>query len=661
MWNCDSSKSPGPDGFNFGFLKFCWEIIKLDVVSAVKDFASKSHWPRGSNAFFLCLVPKVENPQQLGEFRPISLVGCLYKIISKALSLRLKKIISNVIDMRQSTFLEGRGLLDSVLVANEVLEEYKRKRKSCVFFKVDYEKAYHSISWDFIYYMLDQLGFCAKWIRWIKCYLESASVSVLVNGSPTREFTPRKGLRQDDPLAPFLFLLVAEGLVGVSRMAKEKNLIDSLEVGRARVKVNMLQYADDTLFFCEANTKSIFNIKAILLCFELASGLKVNFLKSRLDKLVRIQRNFLWGWGSDGRKIAWASWDKVCEPQDFGGLGIIDLRILNLALLGNWIWRLGMDRGGLWKEILDSKYGGWRSLREDNKFNRGSLWWKDLKEVWNSEGWGRSFEYGVKWKVGDGKEISFWEDNWLGCGNLKGVFSRLFSISSAKDAKVAELGYWYNGVWVWNLEWRRSFFNWEKSLVEQLVQLLQEAKLTLGEVRRGRGGEFSPEHCKLWRYKALPSALFTAWRVVENRIASKVNLVRRGVAVENSLCCLCGEEEEEESCHLFFVCRMSQASVSVNDVWGSIWVGIVSEIWNIRNSVIFNSGMADVSEVFASMQVKCWFGSPFDKRVGRRSNKSYCQAHPSAQVSRMSRLSENTPEKRGILVQGFCLSGILLD
>ena len=118
----------------------------MDVVSVVKDFASKSHWPRGSNASFLYLVPKVENPQQLDEFRPISLVGCLYKIISKVLSLRLKKVISEVIDLRQSVFLEGRGLLDSVLVANEVLEEYKRKRKSCVFFKVDNEKAYDSVS-----------------------------------------------------------------------------------------------------------------------------------------------------------------------------------------------------------------------------------------------------------------------------------------------------------------------------------------------------------------------------------------------------------------------------------------------------------------------------------------------------------------------------------
>ena len=89
-------------------------------------------------------------------------------------------------------------------------------------------------------------------------------MSVLVNWSPTREFFPRKGLHQGDPLAPFLFFIVAEGLAGVTRVAEEKKLIDSLEVGKDKVKVNMLQYADDTLFFYEANTKSVFNIKAIL-------------------------------------------------------------------------------------------------------------------------------------------------------------------------------------------------------------------------------------------------------------------------------------------------------------------------------------------------------------------------------------------------------------
>jgi len=171
-----------------------------------------------------------------------------------------------------------------VLIANEVLEDYKRKRKQSIFFKVDYEKPYDSVKWEFLYYMLRRLGFCARWIRWIKGCLESALVSVLINGSPTREFFPRKGLRQGEPLAPFLFLIVAEGLAGVSRVAEEKKLIYSLEVGKDKVKVNMLQYADDSLFFCEANTKSVFNIRAILQCFELSYGLRVILRRVGLEE-----------------------------------------------------------------------------------------------------------------------------------------------------------------------------------------------------------------------------------------------------------------------------------------------------------------------------------------------------------------------------------------
>jgi len=104
------------------------------------------------------------------------------------------------------------------------------------------------------------------------------------------------------------------------------------------------------------------------------------------NELVKIQMDFRWGWGSDGRKVALASCEKVCAAREDGGLGIIDLRTFNLALLGKWVWWLGSDMGGLWKEIIVSKYGGWRSLREGGKDSKDSLWWKDLKEVWSLEG-----------------------------------------------------------------------------------------------------------------------------------------------------------------------------------------------------------------------------------------------------------------------------------
>jgi len=108
---------------------------------------------------------------------------------------------------------------------------------------------------------------------------------VLVNRSPTQEFKPRKGLRQGDPLALFLFLIVAKGLVGFIREAIEKELFENVEIRGRSIKVNMLQYAHDTLFFCKAKKRSVFFIKAILNCFELASCLKVNIQKSNVGRV----------------------------------------------------------------------------------------------------------------------------------------------------------------------------------------------------------------------------------------------------------------------------------------------------------------------------------------------------------------------------------------
>ncbi|XP_057425987.1 secreted RxLR effector protein 78-like [Lotus japonicus] len=178
----------------------------------VDEFWQRGVWPKGSNASFIALIPKVDAPQNLNDFRPISLIGCMYKVISKLLAIRLKKVMGKLISEQQFAFLGGRQMLDSVVVVNEAIKAAKRAKKPTICFKVDYEKAYDSVRWDFLLYMMGRMNFCRKWINWIKSCLCSATVSVLVNGSPGEEFNMEKGLRQGDPLAPFLFLIVAEGL-----------------------------------------------------------------------------------------------------------------------------------------------------------------------------------------------------------------------------------------------------------------------------------------------------------------------------------------------------------------------------------------------------------------------------------------------------------------
>ena len=165
VWSCGSDKSPGPEGLNFRFIKQLWHMIKPDVLRFLDEFYVNGIFPRGCNASFIALIAKVADPQILKKYKPISLIGCIYKIVAKILANRLKKIMPLIIDERQYGFIEGRHMLHSMLIANEVIEEARRSQKPCIVFKVDYEKAYDSVSWDFLIYMMRRMGFCSKWIQ----------------------------------------------------------------------------------------------------------------------------------------------------------------------------------------------------------------------------------------------------------------------------------------------------------------------------------------------------------------------------------------------------------------------------------------------------------------------------------------------------------------
>ena len=129
VWECGSSKSLGLDGLNFKFIKEFWDGMKMDVLRFLDKFHANGCFPKGSNASFLALIPKVWDPLNLNDYIPISLIGCIYKIVAKILTKRLKKIMATIIDERQSAFIEGRHLLHSVVVANELFDKAKKGRK----------------------------------------------------------------------------------------------------------------------------------------------------------------------------------------------------------------------------------------------------------------------------------------------------------------------------------------------------------------------------------------------------------------------------------------------------------------------------------------------------------------------------------------------------
>ncbi|XP_071728387.1 uncharacterized protein [Rutidosis leptorrhynchoides] len=278
--DCGSIKAPGPDGFNFRFFKKYWNTIKRNLLEAITWFWEKGEFSKGCNASFITLVPKKSDPLCLGDFRPISLIGCYYKIVAKMLSSRLRKVLPNLVGCEQSAFLKGRFILDGALIANETVDFLKAKKTKGLIFKVDFEKAFDSLNWKFLLDVMKCMGFGVKWRSWISSCLKSASVSILVNGSPTHEFLLGRGVRQGDPLSPFLYILAAEGLNILTKAGLERNLFKGIEVGKDKILVSHLQYADDTIFFGEWSHRNAFNLRNILKCFELASGLKVNFSKS---------------------------------------------------------------------------------------------------------------------------------------------------------------------------------------------------------------------------------------------------------------------------------------------------------------------------------------------------------------------------------------------
>nr|GEZ26544.1 hypothetical protein [Tanacetum cinerariifolium] len=211
-------KGPGLDGFTFKLIKKHWTILGNDVISFVKDFHHSVHIPRGCNSSFITLVSKVEDPIVIGDFRPISLIGCQYKILAKVLANRLALVIPSVVEETQMAFIKGYA-------------------------------------------------------------------SILINGSPTKEFKIERGLRQDDPLSPFLFILAMKVLNVAILKAQALDIFRAAEVGIDKVPISHLLFVDDALIIGKRYTFNVQNLSRILTCFNLASCLKVNFNKSKLFSL----------------------------------------------------------------------------------------------------------------------------------------------------------------------------------------------------------------------------------------------------------------------------------------------------------------------------------------------------------------------------------------
>jgi len=258
-------------------------LLKDDFLRFMVEFHHNGKLTKGLNSTFIALIPKVNSPQRLNDFQLISLVGCLYKVLAKVLANRLRSVVGSVVSESQSAFVKGKQILDGILIANEAVDEARRLNKELLLFKVDFEKAYDSVDLQYLDVVMANMNFPTLWRKWIAECVESATTSVLVNGSPTDEFPIERGLRQGDPLSPFLFLLAAEGFNVLMNEVVGAQLFHGYGIGyENEVTLTHLQFADDTIIIANKSWLNVRTMRAVLLLFEEVFVLKVNFNKSML-------------------------------------------------------------------------------------------------------------------------------------------------------------------------------------------------------------------------------------------------------------------------------------------------------------------------------------------------------------------------------------------
>jgi hypothetical protein len=279
------SKSPGPDDFSVGFFQKAWCNVGRKVTEAVLSFLNGGPFDAAINATNICLIPKVPSPESVKDYRPISLCNVVYKLISKVLANRMKFVLPHIISSEQSAFIPGRLITDNIIVAFETLHTMETRlkgRNGFMALKLDMSKAYDRLEWDFLEAMMRKLGFDDRWVRLIMTYIRTISYAILINGQSHGHIVPSKGIRQGDPLSPYLFIICAEALSSMLNHAAGLGRISGVPICRGGTRINHLLFADDSLLFGKANLEEWRHIKEILDVYERASRQKVNMEKTSI-------------------------------------------------------------------------------------------------------------------------------------------------------------------------------------------------------------------------------------------------------------------------------------------------------------------------------------------------------------------------------------------
>ncbi|WMV22580.1 hypothetical protein MTR67_015965 [Solanum verrucosum] len=334
--NSGGDKAPVPDGFTMAFFIHCWDVVKVEVIAAIQNFHSQGYFEKNFNATFIALIPKKMGATKLKDFRPINLISSVYKIISKILTERLKKVMSKLVDTHQLAFIKGRQIMDAILIANECVDVRKITKIPGILCKLDIEKAYDHLNWDFMWYTLGRIGFGNRWINCLKYCVRTVKFSVLINSTPSGFFPSERGLRQGDPLSLFLFILAMGGLSDMLKTTQSNNMIREEDQPK--------------------------HLRIIFILFEAVFGLHINWSKSfvyPVNEVPEINRLA----GILGEQGLWK-----------------DVIISRYAMEDSWTTKeVRSPYGvGLWRTIRNLWPKIWRHSKIDIGNGRKTFFWNDV-------------------------------------------------------------------------------------------------------------------------------------------------------------------------------------------------------------------------------------------------------------------------------------------
>ncbi|GKA30820.1 putative RNA-directed DNA polymerase [Tanacetum coccineum] len=281
MFSMGDDKSPGPDGYSAAFFKEAWSIVGDDVIKAIREFFTNGKLLKELNHTIIALIPKVQAPSRINDYRPISCCNVLFKCISKIIANRIKHCLKTLISPNQSAFIPGRSISDNILLTQELMHNYHLDRGTprCAF-KVDIQKAYDTVDWNFLRTILVGFGFHNRMISWIMECVTTTSYSICINGTLHGYFQGNQPSLQVFHIISLVFLLLyIHMVVMIQRRVLETN---QFTFHRYCAKLNLINlcFADDLFLFAHGDVQSATIIKNGLDEFKHASGLIPSLPKS---------------------------------------------------------------------------------------------------------------------------------------------------------------------------------------------------------------------------------------------------------------------------------------------------------------------------------------------------------------------------------------------